>query len=188
MPTGGTLFDTEKLNNICRTYFSRISASKIYEDSLTYFKKYDEEFYNIMVTNKDRLIDFLDIERNGKRPRKDIATYKDVKSESMYMFNEYFYKDKEETYKEIDKAGIDVELLHKYLEVFDEHDDNDTWYSKIQNLATENNYAPSTKEYKASPESYKGHIGNICEMIRHVVTGKNQTPNLSNILSILVKE
>lgn len=49
-----------------------------------------------MVTNKDRLIDFLDIERNGKRPRKDIATYKDVKSESMYMFNEYFYKDKEE--------------------------------------------------------------------------------------------
>lgn len=38
MPTGGTLFDTEKLNNICRTYFSRISASKIYEDSLTYFK------------------------------------------------------------------------------------------------------------------------------------------------------
>ena len=188
MPTGGTLFDTEKLNNICRTYFSRISASKIYEDSLTYFKKYDEEFYNIMVTNKDRLIDFLDIERNGKRPRKDIATYKDVKSESMYMFNEYFYKDKEETYKEIDKAGIDVELLHKYLEVFDEHDDNDTWYSKIQNLATENNYAPSTKEYKASPESYKGHIGNICEMIRHVVTGKNQTPNLSNILSILGKE
>ena len=188
MPTGGTLFDTEKLNNICRTYFSRISASKIYEDSLTYFKKYDEEFYNIMVTNKDRLIDFLDIERNGKRPRKDIATYKDVKSESMYMFNEYFYKDKEKTYKEIDKAGIDVELLHKYLEVFDEHDDNDTWYSKIQNLATENNYAPSTKEYKASPESYKGHIGNICEMIRHVVTGKNQTPNLSNILNILGRE
>ena len=44
------------------------------------------------------------------------------------------------------------------------------------------------KEYKASPESYKGHIGNICEMIRHVVTGKNQTPNLSNILSILGKE
>lgn len=188
MPTGGTLFDTEKLNNICRTYFSRISASNIYEDSLAYFKKYDEEFYNIMVTNKDRLIEFLDIERNGKRPRKDIATYKDVKSESMYMFNEYFYKDKEETYKEIDKASIDVELLHKYLEVFDEHDDNDTWYSKIQNLATENNYAPSTKEYKASPESYKGHIGNICEMIRHVVTGKNQTPNLSNILSILGKE
>ena len=26
MPTGGTLFDTEKLNNICRTYFSRLSA------------------------------------------------------------------------------------------------------------------------------------------------------------------
>ncbi|MBP3841175.1 MAG: glutamate--tRNA ligase [Bacilli bacterium] len=188
MPTGGTLFDVEKLNNICRTYFSRISALEIYEKSSKYFEKYDKDFYKIMTSNKDKLISFLDIERNGKRPRKDIATYKDVKDESLYMFSEYFFEDKEKAYSEIDKNSVDVELLYKYLEVFDSNDDNDTWYSKIQTLASENGYAPSTKEYKNNPDSFKGHIGDICEMIRHVVTGKNQTPNLSNILNILGKE
>ena len=188
MPVGGTLFDVEKLNNICRTYFSRISAEEIYDMSLEYFEKYDEDFFKVMKDNKDKLIGFLDIERNGKRPRKDIATLKDVKIESSYMFSEYFYEDKEKTYSEIDKDSVDIEILNKYLDIFDEKDDNETWYSKIQKLAEENGYAPSTKEYKNNPESFKGHIGDICEMIRHVVTGKNQTPNLSNILNILGKD
>ena len=187
MPVGGTLFDVEKLNNICRTYFSRISAEDIYNMSLEYFEKYDEKFFKIMKENKDRLIGFLDIERNGKRPRKDIATLKDVKTESIYMFDEYFFENKEKTYSEIDKTGIDIELLKKYLDIFDAKDDNETWYSKIQTLASDNGYASSVKEYKNNPDNYKGHIGDICEMIRHVVTGKNQTPNLSNILSILGK-
>lgn len=187
MPVGGTLFDTEKLNNICRTYFSRISAIDIYEDSLKYFEKYDQDFYKVMTDNKERLVAFLDIERNGKRPRKDIATYKDVKTESLYMFNEYFYQDKEKSYEEIDQDKIDLDIIHKYIDVYDEEDTNDEWYEKIKQLAEQNGYAPSTKLYKASPDKYKGHIGDICEAIRHIVTGKNQTPNLYNILNILGK-
>ncbi len=187
MPTGGTLFDTEKLNNICRTYFSRLKAQTIYEDSLKYYEEYDPDFFQVMTKNKDRLISFLDIERSGKRPRKDIATYNDVKLESLYMFDEYFYKDKEDTYKEISR-NVDTDILTKYMAIYDENDTNDEWYTKIQNLAIENNYAPSTKEYKANPENYKGHIGDICEQVRHAITGKKETPNLYNILKILGKE
>ena len=184
MPVGGTLFDMEKLNNICRTYFSRLSAENIYEDSLTYYKKYDEDFYNIMTNNKDLLIKFLDIERNGKRPRKDIATYKDIKEESSYMFKELFYND--DVYKNIEKKNTDI--LLKYIDMYNENDTQDEWYERIKNLAVENNYAASTKEYKENPENYKGHIGDVCEEIRHAVTGRMQTPNLYNILQILGKD
>lgn len=184
MPVGGTLFDMEKLNNICRTYFSRLSAENIYEDSLTYYKKYDEDFYNIMTNNKDLLIKFLDIERNGKRPRKDIATYKDIKEESSYMFKELFYND--DVYKNIEKKNTDI--LLKYIDIYNENDTQDEWYERIKNLAVENNYAGSTKEYKENPENYKGHIGDVCEEIRHAVTGRMQTPNLYNILQILGKD
>ena len=151
MPVGGTLFDMEKLNNICRTYFSRLSAENIYEDSLTYYKKYDEDFYNIMTNNKDLLIKFLDIERNGKRPRKDIATYKDIKEESSYMFKELFYND--DVYKNIEKKNTDI--LLKYIDMYNENDTQDEWYERIKNLAVENNYAASTIEYKENPENYK---------------------------------
>ena len=71
----------------------------------------------------------------------------------------------EKTYAEIDKDSIDIELLYKYLEVFDSKDDNETWYSKIQGLAKENGYAESTKLYKENPDNYKGHIGDICEAV-----------------------
>ena len=137
-----------------------------------------------MERNKEKVIKFLEIERNGKRPRKDIATYKDIKKEMSYIFEELFYN--ENTYKEIEKQ--DIEILNKYIEIYDEKDTNDEWYQKIQNLAEENNYAKSVKEYKNNSNSYKGHIGTICEEIRHATTGKMQTPNLYDILKILGKE
>lgn len=185
MPTGGTLFDVEKLNNICRTYFSRLSAVQIYDDSLTYYKKYDDDFYNLMISNKDRLIGFLDIERNGKRPRKDIATYKDIKLESAYIFNELFYIDN--IYCDNDRK-IDCDILEKYLNIYNVSDSQDEWYHKLQSFALENGYAGSVKEYKNSPDNYKGHIGDICESLRYVVTGRVQTPNLYDILKLLGKD
>ena len=184
MPTGGTLFDMEKLNNICRTYFSRINAETIYNDALNYYKKYDEVFYDLMVQDKDKLISFLNIERDSKRPRKDIATYKDIKTESAYIFNDLFYKDRNETYKDIDEK-IDYDVINKYIEIYQDFDSEDDWYNQIKVLAEEMGYAPSVKMYKEDPTLYKGHIGDVCEMIRHLLTGRVKTPNLYQLLKII---
>ena len=184
MPTGGTLFDMEKLNNICRTYFSRISADTIYNDALVYYKKYDKEFYNLMIKDKDKLIAFLNIERDSKRPRKDIATYKDIKVESAYIFNDLFYKDRNETYKDIED-NIDFDVINKYIEIYGDFDSEDDWYNQIKVLAEEMGYAPSVKMYKEDPTLYKGHIGDVCEMIRHLLTGRVKTPNLYQLLKII---
>ena len=184
MPTGGTLFDMEKLNNICRTYFSRISAETIYNDALDYYKKYDQDFYELMVKDKDKLTAFLNIERDSKRPRKDIATYKDIKIESSYIFNDIFYQDRNETYKDINE-DIDFDIVNKYIEIYQDFNSEDEWYNQIKVLAEENGYAPSVKMYKENPTLYKGHIGDVCEMIRHLLTGRVKTPNLYQLLKII---
>ena len=184
MSTGGTLFDMEKLNNICRTYFSRVSAETIYNDALEYYKKYDKEFYDLMVKDKDKLISFLNIERDSKRPRKDIATYKDIKTESAYIFNDLFYRDRNETYKDINEE-IDYDVINKYIEIYRNFNSEDEWYNQIKVLAEENGYAPSVKMYKENPTLYKGHIGDVCEMIRHLLTGRVKTPNLYQLLKII---
>ena len=59
---------------------------------------------------------------------------------------------------------------------------------KIKELAVNNGYAGSVKEYNEEPDKYKGHIGDICEEIRHAVTGRVMSPNLYDILKILGKE
>ncbi len=188
MPVGGTLFDMEKLNNICRTYFSRLSAKQIYDDSLEYNLKYDKDFAHIMKENEERLIAFLNIERDAKRPRKDIATLKDLKEESTYMIDEYFFKDSNETYKSSEGQNYDIDLLKAYSEEFNENDSYEEWYQRVKDFASRNHYASEVKAYKENPENYKGHVGNICEMIRFCLTGRTKTPDLYQLLSILGKE
>ncbi len=182
MPTGGTLFDMEKLTNIARTYFSRQKAIDIYDRSLFYYETYDTEFAEIMKKYKDQLVAFLDIERNMKRPRKDIATYCDIKIESSCIFNELFYQDNpyHKPYNE-----IDIDVLKAYIHVYSKEDTQDEWYQKIQTLAEEKGYAPTTKMYKENETLYKGHIGDICEAIRYVLTGRTKTPNLYDLLKII---
>ncbi len=183
MPTGGTLFDMEKLSNISRTYFSRLTAEKIYEDALVYYKKYDAEFYDLLVQFKEKMIAFLDIERNGKRPRKDIATYLDIKKESWYLFDHLFYQ--EGVYASFLEEPADILLLQDYCKVYRKEDTQEEWYQRIQKLAEENGYAPSIKMYKKQEQLYKGHIGDICEAIRHVLTARSRTPNLYELLQII---
>jgi len=182
MPTGGTLFDMEKLNNISRTYFSRLTANKIYDDALRYYDTYDSTFAKLMRNEKSKLIAFLDVERDLKRPRKDIATYLDVKKESTYLFNELFYL--ENPYQEV-VDFIDIEPLKSYVGVYNPNDSEDEWYQKIQSLAKEKGYAPTTKMYKEDPELYKGHIGDICEAIRYILTARTKSPNLYHLLQII---
>jgi len=81
-----------------------------------------------------------------------------------------------------------LNILEKYLNIYNVSDSQDEWYHKLQSFALENGYAGSVKEYKNSPDNYKGHIGDICESLRYVVTGRVQTPNLYDILKLLGKD
>ncbi|MGN1095661.1 MAG: glutamate--tRNA ligase, partial [Eubacteriales bacterium] len=45
-----------------------------------------------------------------------------------------------------------------------------------------------TKEYKASPEAYKGHVGDISSFIRTAITGKQNSPDMYSIMKIMGKE
>jgi glutamyl-tRNA synthetase len=181
MPVGGTLFDMEKLLNISRTYFSIMNAEDIYNESLKYYKEYDIDFYNILLNNKDYSIRVLNIEKNKARPRKDIACYKDVKDEISYMFSELFYND-----VVYENSNYNVEILDEYINnYFNIEDTEEAWYNRIKSLAVKFNYAEDVRSYKDNPDNYKGHVGDICEMIRVVLTGRTKSPSLYEIQQVL---
>lgn len=187
MPIGGSLFDIDKLTNISKIYFSRKSGAEIYDGLIPYLKEYDNEFYEIVLNNKDKMINILNIEKYIKRPRKDIASYSDVKKYTWYMFDELINED---SYKDIIKKDFyDAAIVKEYFEeYYDACDDKDTWFSKIKVLAEKFGFAKEVKNYKEHPENYKGHVGDICEMIRVSQTSLNQTPDLYELLKYLDKE
>lgn len=184
---GGTSFDEAKLENLCKTYFSRKSGKEVYEETLAWAKKHDEEYFKLLTENKEDMIKFLGIEKDGDRPRKDIAKYSDVKEEFSYAIDSLFEK---EAYQKFDgEKTYNTDFIQEYVDnILDLEVDNDTWFSTIKQFATDHGYAASPKEYKASPESYKGHVGDICEAIRVMITGRLKSPDLLSIMKILGKE
>lgn len=190
MPIGGTLFDLEKLTSISRIWFSIQKAEDLYFRALEYFKEYDEEFYQLILKNKEKTISFLNIEREIARPRKDLASYQDIKKEFENFYDEiYEAKTEEELYRELPEDKVySAELLLQYQNIYESADDKDTWMNRLKKLAQENGYAAEVKEYKQNPELYKGHIGDVCETVRVCLTGKTKSPDLYELLKIIGKD
>ncbi len=185
MPVGGTLFDVEKLNSVSKIYFSKLKAIDLYDDSLKYYEEYDKEFAKLMKDNKEVMINFLNIEREVERPRKDIGKYSDIKSEFSYVFDELFEKDEANL---DNKDKYSTEFLSAYLDVYNENDSKEEWFNKVKEVASNYGYATDNKDYKANPDKYVGNVAAACEMIRVAVTNRTMTPDLYEILKLLGRD
>ncbi|MBQ2755065.1 MAG: glutamate--tRNA ligase, partial [Oscillospiraceae bacterium] len=62
------------------------------------------------------------------------------------------------------------------------------WFGKIKEIAEELGFAPETKLYKKNPEQYKGHVGDISMVLRVAITGRQNSPDMQMVMSILGKE
>ena len=184
---GGTSFDEAKLVNLCKTYFSRKSGEEVYEETLSWAKKHDKEYAKLLDENKEDMIAYLNIEKDSDRPRKDISKYSDVKEEFSYAIDSLFEKEKYSKY-DGDK-NYDVDLILDYVQhVLDLDVSNEEWFAGIKEFSLKNGYAASPKDYKKDPNSYQGHVGDICEAIRVMITGRTKSPDLFSIMKILGKD
>ena len=87
-----------------------------------------------------------------------------------------------------DKEKI-KQILNIYAKkYFDINDDKQTWFNKLKDLAEEFGYAREVKEFKANPEKYEAHVGDISTLIRIALTGKTNTPDLYEIIKVLGKD
>ncbi len=190
MSVSGALFDMVKLLDVSKIVISKYSAEEVYENAIKWANKYDKELFELLQKNKDYTLKVLGIERGNEKPRKDIAKWSDLKENIGYMFDEEFEKIKSnyELQKITDKEKI-KEILNTYADkYFDINDDKQTWFDKLKDLAEEFGYAREVKEFKANPEKYEAHVGDVSTLIRIAVTSKTNTPDLYEIIKVLGKD
>ena len=189
MSVSGALFDMVKLLDIGKTVISKMSAEEVYENALEWAKEYDKELEE-MLEDKEFSLKVLGIERGNKKPRKDIAKWSDVKNSIIYMYDKKIFEGNV-TYdyaKISDKEEI-RKILKSYIEKhFDINDDKDMWFNKIKELAEEMGYAREVKEFKANPENWPGHVGDISTVLRVALTGRQNTPDMYEIMQVLGKD
>ncbi len=186
MSVSGALFDMIKLLDIGKTVISKMTAEEVYENSLNWAKEYDNELFE-MLQDKEYSLKIFGIERGNKKHRKDISKWADVKNSIIYMYDNKFL-DSEVSYdygKISDKEKVN-KLLKDYIEkYFDIQDDKETWFNKIKDLAEANGYAREVKEYKAEPEKWPGHVGDVSTVLRVALTGRQNTPDMYEIMKVL---
>ena len=184
MSVSGALFDMVKLFDVAKIVISRYSAEKVYNDSYAWAKKYDEELVKLL-ENKDYAL----IERGNAKPRKDIAKWSDLKENISYMYNEEFDKITEFDFGKVTDKELANKISKLYSEkYFDINDDKQTWFDKMKDLAEEVGFAREVKEWKAEPEKWPGHVGDISSVIRAKLTGRLNTPDLYEIIKVLGKD
>ena len=188
MGVSGALFDMVKMLDVAKNVISKYSAEEVYEESYNWSKNFDPELKE-MLDDKEYALKVLGIERGNVKPRKDIGKWSDVKNTIYYMYDNKFDKNGEFEYQKInDKDEIEKIVKEYFDKYYDEADDKDTWFAKMKDLAESMGYAREVKEYKANPDTYKGHVGDISTVIRVKVTGRCNTPDLYEILKVLGKE
>ena len=180
----GSLFDYAKLVDVSKNVISKMGAEEVYELLTEWAKEFDPEFAEKLIADKDFAVSILAIGRGGKKPRKDLAVWKDAKP---YMG--FFYDDYLELPVFDDRFDNDVikSVLEKFLAVYDPADDSAVWFDKVKAITEEIGFTTDMKAYKADPTAFPGTVADVSTFIRQAVTGQTNSPDLYTVMQILGK-
>ena len=183
MSVSGCLFDFDKLNDVSKNVISKMSADEVYAQALAWAKDNDEELAACLLKDADYAKSIFAIGRGGKKPRKDLTTWADVKPYVDLFYDELF-SIKDSYAENYSKEDIKTALV-SFLESFDISDDMNTWFDKVKAIADSMGYASDMKAYKANPEAFKGNVADVSMFLRVAVTGKLNAPDMYTVMQIL---
>lgn len=177
----GALFDFVKLADISKTMISRMSADEVYTRVFAWAQQHDAEFAMWLESNREYAMKIFNIEREGDKRRKDIAKWSDVKDTIAYFMNDDVVFARPE---KLD-ATTTRAVLEKTVAVINLSDTSDEWLAKLRGIAAELGFAQDTKSFKAAPETFKGHVGDVAMVLRLALTGRTNTPDLHQMMQAL---
>ena len=180
-PAGG-LFDFAKLVDVSKNVLSRMSADQVYSLLLDWAKEFDPDFAEKLAADPAYAISILAIGRGGKKPRKDLATWKEAKPYMGFFYDAYL---ESPVFPENFNKETIIAALEKFIAVFDYADDSAAWFEKVKTITTELGFTTDMKAYKADPTAFPGTVADISTFIRLAVTGKSNSPDLYTVMQIL---
>ena len=178
----GSLFDYAKLTDVSKNVISKMDAETVYALLLEWAKEFDADFGEKLAADPDFAKKILAIGRGGKKPRKDLAVWKDAKDYMGFFYDEYL---EAPVWNEKFSAETIKTALNKFLEKFDIADDSGVWFDKVKAITTEMGFTTDMKAYKADPTAFPGTVADISTFVRQAVTGKTNSPDLYTVMQIL---
>ena len=173
------LFDMAKLDDVSKNVFARMDAQEVYDGWLTWAKEYNKPLAERLEKEKEYFLKVCGIDRGGLKPRKDIYCYSMIQDYFSYMLSRPKQSD------EIDNIENYREFLNAYGKNFKLPADKDAWFADVKRVAESLGYAVDNKLYKQNPDKFKGNTAKACEYIRLALTGRKNSPDIYELMTIL---
>ena len=180
----GNLFDYAKLTDVSKNEIAKMDAEKVYTLLTEWAQEFDPDFAAKLTADKDFAVSILAIGRGGKKPRKDMATWKEAKPYMGFFYDEYLEKP---VFDEKFSKDTIISVLNKFIDRYDYADDSSVWFEKVKAITEEIGFTCDMKAYKADPDAFPGTVADVSTFIRQAVTGKTNSPDLYTVMQILGK-
>ena len=186
MSASGCLFDFQKLTDVSKNVLSRMTAQQVYDGVVGWAGEFDPQLAALLTRDPDYTKAIFAIGRGGKKPRKDFATWTDVRPYLDFFYDELF-EIKDSLPEGTDMADVKATIT-AFKATYDPADEMPVWFDKVKAIATDLGYAADMKAYKADPTAFKGSVADISSFLRVAVTGKLNAPDLYTVMQLLGKD
>jgi len=186
----GALLDFQKLDSYSKEIISRLSLTELVEQSLAWAKKYDPPLAQAMSRDLTYTTEILNIDREGERRRKDIAKWSELRPMIGYFYDDIWDATPLDLAGQLgDYPSSEIQAIAKAVVAqYDSQDSQAEWLAKLRKLSQSLGYAPDTASYRQDPQRYRGSFSDIAKIIRVLLVGRNQSPDLYEVMRVMGRE
>jgi glutamyl-tRNA synthetase len=169
-----------------------LSAEEIADRVLTWAETYDKDLVTTLRAERPLALRALSVERGPDvpNPRKDLRKWGDFRAVYGYFFPEVFELVTDPSDARF--GGLPADLVRALAAAFAagyaEPGPDVVWFDQIRTMSATLGFAPSQKVYKKDPDAYPGSIADASAVIRVLITGTRQSPDLAAICAALGHE
>ena len=185
----GPLLDMVKLDDISADYVASLPGPEILDRLVPWLEEFDKELASVVTAERDLALRALDVERvNTEKPRKDLRKWADFRAVYGFFFPEVFELVTDPADERFN--GLAPEIVRALASGFaagyvEPGPEMTTWFDQIRNLAGDLGFALRQKDYKKNPDAYPGSIADAARVIRVLITGSHQSPDLEQTCAAL---
>ena len=178
----GPLLDMVKLEDVSADYVATLPSAEILERLLPWLGEYDKDLAAVVTAERDLALRALDVERvDTEKPRKDLRKWADFGGVYGFFFPEVFELVTDPADQRFNGLAVDKvrAMAAGFAAAYVEPGPDVEWFDQIRTLAGDLGFALRQKDYKKNPEAYPGSIADAAGVIRVLITGSRQSPDLA---------
>jgi glutamyl-tRNA synthetase len=184
----GPLLDMVKLDDVSADYVATVPGAEILDRVLPWALEYDKDLAAVLSAERDLALRALDVERvDTDKPRKDLRKWADFRGVYGFFFPALFElvtDPADERFGGLDPALVRA-MASGFAAGYVAPGPDVAWFDQIRALAGALGFALRQKDYKKDPDAYPGSIADAAAVIRVLVTGSRQSPDLMQTAAAL---